>query len=254
MLASAAMTATSSRTAKHCMENNHLQQQDTNSEGQYVGSETRSKTLELPVIPPQSLKLKHGQDERKTEEQILSLREELLRGNVEQFVQRSFEVLTNSVPAKGMLLEIYRDLHLIYQFAGRHDEAYSLYAACKKLHGSRFWAPALERKIFEVLNSRFPEYLSEANQEPATCKAYYCIPHKPKVDGGLIDVVREFQKQFPTITFANLFYKMTFEREFTDLVFTLKVSGSQQFWDMKDTIHGLLLQRGYLPGKDMKSN
>ena len=121
MLASAAMAATSSRTAKHCMENNHLQQQDTNSEGQYVGSETRSKTLELPVIPPQSLKLKHGQDERKTEEQILSLREELLRGNVEQFVQRSFDVLTNSVPAKGMLLEIYRDLHLIYQFVGTED-------------------------------------------------------------------------------------------------------------------------------------
>lgn len=210
--------------------------------------------MNLPVIPPQSLKLKHGQDERKTEDQILSLREDLLRGNVEQFVERSFELLKNSVPAKGMLLEIYRDLHLIYQFAGRHDEAYSLYTACKKLHGSRFWAPALEGKIFEVLLKRFPEYLSEAHQEPATCKAYYCIPHKPKVDGGLIDVVREFQKQFPTITFANLFYKMTFEREFTDLVFTLKVSGSQQFWDMKHKIHGLLLQRGYLPGKDMKSN
>ena len=235
------------------MENNHLQDQGKNPEIQSNGSDSGNDSLKLPVIPPQSLKLKHGQDERKTEDQILSLRGDLFGGKVEQFVERAFEILTNSIPAKGMLLEIYRDLHLIYQFAGRHDEAYSLYAACKKLHGSRFWAPALEKKIFEVLLYRFPEYLSESYQVPATCKAYYCIPHKPRVDGGLIDVVREFQRQFPTITFANLFYKMTFEREFTDLVFTLKVSGSQQFWDMKHTIHALLLQRGSLPAKDIKA-
>ncbi len=217
------------------------------------GEEPRTKTwLVLPAIPPQSLKLRHVQDERKTEDQIHFLREVLFNGNVESFVEQSFAILSGAVPAKGMLLEIYRNLHLIYQYAERHEEAYTLYAACKKLHGSRFWAPALEAKVFSVLENRYPEVLADENQTPQTCKAFYGIPHKPKVDGGLIDVVRDFQKQFPMITFANLFYRMNFEREFTELTFTLKVSGARQFWDMKQTIHGLLLQKGYVPGKDLK--
>ncbi|HEX2898821.1 MAG TPA: hypothetical protein VHS96_03780, partial [Bacteroidia bacterium] len=171
------------------------------------------------------------------------------------FVQHAFEMLGQSVLHKSVLFEIYRDLDIVYQYLGRHAQAYCFYAAAKKLQGSRIWAPLLEKTILQSLERQFSPTPSETDEAPKTLKSYFCVPHKSKVDGGLIDIVRDFKNMHPASAPNNeLFYKMAFEREFTELIFTLRVADRAHFWEMKEAVHQLLLQKGYLPIKDYKGH